>query len=92
MKNRGDKMTLMEKLLEAGYPKEDFYHHCSDLYIFETPLTQRIINKWFKEQGLDRTLFVNIFKDQITGSPMYDVAFQYYSIEDKVAKGGVRFA
>lgn len=85
-------MTLMEKLLEAGYPKEDFYHHCSDLYIFATPLTQRIINKWFKEQGLDRTLFVNIFKDQITGRPMYDVAFQYYSIEDKVAKGGVRFA
>ena len=85
-------MTLIEKLLEAGYPKMEFYHHCSDLYIFATPLTQRIINKWFEEQGLDRTLFVSVFKDQITGRSMYDVAFQYYNIEDEVVKGGTKFA
>lgn len=71
-------MTLMEKLVEAGYPKEDFYHHCSDLYIFVTPLTRRVINEWLKEQGLKREkFFLDIFKDQITGKLMYDVAFQY---------------
>lgn len=70
-------MTLMEKLVEAGYPKEDFFHHCSDLYIYANSMTQRVINEWFKEQQLDRTLFVSMFTDQITGKPMYDVAFQY---------------
>lgn len=71
-------MTLMEKLVEAGYPKEDFYHHCSDLYIFVTPLTRRVINEWLKEQGLKRDeFFLDTFKDQITGKLMYDVAFQY---------------
>lgn len=70
-------MTLMEKLVEAGYPKEDFFHHCSDLYIYANLMTQRVINEWFKEQQLDRTLFVSMFTDQITGKPMYDVAFQY---------------
>lgn len=71
-------MTLMEKLVEAGYPKEDFYHHCSDLYIFVTPLTRRVINEWLKEQGLEREeFFLDTFKDQITGKLMYDVAFQY---------------
>ena len=70
-------MTLMEKLVEAGYPQEHFYHHCSDLYVFVTPLTKRVIDEWFKEQQMDRTLFVSVFRDQITGRPMYDVAFQY---------------
>lgn len=70
-------MTLMEKLVEAGYPKEDFFHHYSDLYIYANSMTQRVINEWFKKQQLDRTLFVSMFTDQITGKPMYDVAFQY---------------
>ena len=70
-------MTLMEKLVEAGYPKEDFFHHCSDLYVYATPMTQRVINAWVKEQGLHRHLFVSTFTDQITGKMMYDVAFQY---------------
>ena len=26
--------TLMETLIDAGYPREEMYHHCSDLYIF----------------------------------------------------------
>ena len=69
--------TLMEALEEAGYPREQMFNHCSDLYVFVTPLTQRVINEWFKEQGYVRNLFVSTFKDQITGKPMYDVAFQY---------------
>ena len=30
-------MTLMEKLEAAGYPREEMYHHESDLYVFFTP-------------------------------------------------------
>ena len=70
-------MTLMEKLEAAGYPREEMYHHELDLYVFITPLTKRVIGEWFKENGLTRSLFVSTFRDQITGKPMYDVAFQY---------------
>lgn len=70
-------MTLMEKLIEAGYPKEEFFHHESDLYIYLTPQTKSVVDSWFKEQGLHRHLFVSTFTDQVSGRPMYDVAFQY---------------
>lgn len=70
--------TLMEMLIDAGYPKEDMYHHYSDLYIFVTPLTKKIVDKWYKERGLNREWHCPIFKDQITGRPMYDCAFQWY--------------
>ena len=79
-------MTLIEKLLEKGYPKEEIYHHESDLYIFVTPMPQKVVSEWFKEQNLNKGLFVSVFKDQITGKPMYDCAFQYYSFEGN--KGG----
>lgn len=52
-------------------------HPDYDLYVFLTPLTKRVIDEWFKENGLTRSLFVSTFRDQITGRPMYDVAFQY---------------
>lgn len=76
-------MTLMEKLEAAGYPQEEMYHHESDLYVFLTPLTKRVIDEWFKEEGLHRHLFVSTFRDQITGKPMYDVAFQYTPAFDR---------
>lgn len=69
--------TLLETLIEAGYPNEQVYQHYSDLYIFVTPLTKRIVDKWFKEKGLHRRLFVSTFQDQVTGRMMYDCAFQY---------------
>ena len=70
-------MTLMEKLEAAGYPREEMYHHELDLYVFITPLTKRVIDEWLQEEGFTRNLFVSTFRDQITGKPMYDVAFQY---------------
>ena len=78
--------TLMETLIDAGYPREEMYHHCSDLYIFWTPKTARIVDRWYKEHGLNRRLFVKPFKDQITGRPMLDCAFQYDVYWDEVAK------
>lgn len=68
---------LMRLLLEAGYPKEEMFNHCSDLYVYATPLTKQVITKWCKENGYKMDLFVKKFKDQITGRPMYDIAFQY---------------
>ena len=68
--------SLMEHLLESGYPPEDIDHHCSDLYVYVTPLTTRVIKAWLKYNGYTDTL-VQTFKDQITGRMMYDIAFQY---------------
>lgn len=76
-------MTLIEKLIEAGYPRKEMYHHCSDLYVFVTPETTKAINEWFKEQGYSKDLFVSRFKDNVTGKPMYDIAFQYYEEVDE---------
>lgn len=78
--------TLMETLIDAGYPREEMYHHCSDLYIFWTPKTARIVDRWYKEHGLNRTLLVKPFKDQITGRLMLHCAFQYDVYWDEVAK------
>lgn len=69
--------ALMEELVDAGYPAENFYHHRSDLYIFATPLTKRVVDNWFKKNGYHRHLFVSTFHDQVTGRLMYDIAFQY---------------
>lgn len=69
--------TLMEALEEAGYPREQMFNHYSDLYVFVTPLTNRVIDEWLKENGWHREPFITTFRDQITGRQMYDVAFQY---------------
>lgn len=70
--------TLIEALNAAGISRSEMAHHCSDLYVFVTPITTAVINEWFEVQGLAKDLFVSVFKDQITGRWMYDVAFQYY--------------
>ena len=79
--------SLMERLLEAGYPPEDIDHHYSDLYVYVTPLTTKVITEWADENGYDSNLrdgvFVQKFKDQITGRMMYDIAFQYIPSLDK---------
>ena len=69
--------SLMEQLLDAGYPRDQIFNHESDLYVFMTPLTQRVVNKWCADNGYAKHLFMEIFADQITGRPMYDIPFQY---------------
>ena len=68
--------SLMERLIEAGYPPEDIDHHDYDLYVYVTPLTTRVLKAWMKDNNYTDTL-VQTFKDQITGRMMYDIAFQY---------------
>lgn len=79
-------MTLMERLVGAGYPMEEMGHHRSDLYVYVTPLTRRVINEWFEEKGFNRDSFVSTFTDQVSGKPMYDVAFQYTPYWNAVAE------
>lgn len=74
--------TLLERLLDAGYPKTEIYHHMSDLYVFVTPLTTKIISEWCDENGYTMNLNCAKFVDQITGNMMYDCAFQYYEVEE----------
>ena len=81
-------VTLMERLLQVGYPPKHFFHHESDLYIYKTPVTTATINEWFKLQGLNKSLFVKEFAEQGTGRPMYDIAFQYTPYWDRVAEKG----
>ena len=69
--------SLMERLLEEGYPPEDIDHHDYDLYVYVTPLTTKIIKAWMKDNNYTDSL-IQKFRDQITGRMMYDVAFQYY--------------
>lgn len=71
--------TLMQRFIEAGYSAKDIFHHESDLYVFVTPITTRVINKWCKETGFTKDWHCPIFTDQITGKQMYDCAFQYYT-------------
>ena len=78
-----DKKPLIQMLLEAGYPKEDIHHHESDLYIYVTPLTTRVLRDWCLANGWNTQLIkddgylFSTFKCNITGRKMYDVAFQY---------------
>lgn len=75
--------SLMQMLEEAGYPREEMFHHESDLYIFVTPLTKRVLedwceaNRWNKRRLIGDDMMCSVFRDNITGRLMYDVAFQY---------------
>ncbi len=72
-----DDRPLMKLLLEAGYPAEEMDHHESDLYVYVTPLTTRVVESWCKAHGYSPDWHCPTFRDQITGRLMYDIAFQY---------------
>lgn len=68
---------LMLRIIDGGYPKNEIFNHESDLYVFVTPLTKKIIEEWCKEHNFNRTWHCPNFIDQITKRPMYDCAFQF---------------
>ena len=76
-------MNLMQMLIEAGYPKEDIHHHESDLYVYVTPLTTRVLkewceaNEWNVRMVKENSMLFSVFTDNTTGRKMYDIAFQY---------------
>lgn len=72
--------SMLEILLDSGYPKEEVFHHGSDLYIYVTPLTTKIVEEWCNLRQYNVNWHCPKFKDQITGKMMYDCAFQYYEM------------
>lgn len=64
-----------DRLLESGYPESDIYNHCSDLYIFVTPTTRALVSQCLNDGTLMNR--PEIFTDQVTRRPMYDLAFAY---------------
>ena len=68
---------LMKRLLDAGYPLEEMDHHESDLYVYVTPLTTKVIEQWCREHEYDRTWHCPTFFDQESGRLMFDCAFQF---------------
>lgn len=76
-----NKNNLLQRLLDAGYPKEEVFHHESDLYIFVTEQTTAILDQWLQDNGWmnlkNDPFLMSEFKDRITGRRMYDIAFQY---------------
>ncbi len=68
---------LMLRLLDAGYPLSEMDHHESDLYVYVTPLTRKIIEEWCKEHSFSRTWHCPTFRDAVTGKLMFDCVFQY---------------
>lgn len=83
------KKTLMQHLLDAGYPAEEIFHHESDLYIFATQKTKRIVSEWCKENDYSTELFMKLFHDNITGKLMYDIPFQYDPYWEEKCSGGM---
>lgn len=73
--------TLKQMLLDAGYPEIEMFQHYSDLCVFVTPVTTKVIDEWCNEHGYTKSWYCPKFKDQITGKPMYDCAFQWYEEE-----------
>ena len=67
------KKTLMQRLLDAGYPVEEIFHHESDLYVYATGKTKKVILEWCRENGYSPELFMKLFHDNETGKPMYDI-------------------
>lgn len=68
--------SLYRKLIEAGYPESDMDHHESDLYVYVTSVTTKVIDEHFKTKA-KRDTFVKKFRDNLTRRPMYDIAFAY---------------
>lgn len=80
-------MTLYELLLKNGYPKDEMFNHGSDLYVFKTDLTYKVITAWLKAQNYPWNRMVETFTDNVTGRPMYEIAFQYQPYWNNLLKG-----
>lgn len=70
--------SLMQRLIDAGYPKEDMDHHNSDLYVYVTPLTTKIISEWCNENKYTMDWHCpDEHPDGILGKPCPVCGYQY---------------
>lgn len=73
---------LMQRLLDAGYPQAQMCHHCTDLYVYVTPLTTAVIKQWCEDNGYAQDWNCPTFVDEVTGETMYECVFQYIGGEE----------
>ena len=69
--------TLMQELLEAGYPREQMFNHESDLYIYVTPLTTKVVEEFYQKKGWSVSWQAPTFHSETDGRLMYDCHFQF---------------
>lgn len=69
--------SLMARFIEAGLGKSDMFHHESDLYVYVTPVTEKIVTEYCKENGYDPKWMCPKFTSNIDGKRMYDCVFAY---------------
>lgn len=68
---------LMKMLKDAGVRPEDTDHHASDLYVYVTGTSRKVVREYNQTHtGLNK-LNYDIFRDNITSRRMYDFNFQY---------------
>ena len=72
-----DFRSLMKRLIDAGFTEKDMFHHYSDLYVYVTPESTKIVEEWCRERGFRRAWMCPMFRSNIDGKPMYDCAFAY---------------
>lgn len=70
---------LMERLIEAGYPREELRHKGKDLLIPVTPMTSKAIDEWCAAFGYYKPALVRTYTDESTRTEMYECAYQYRS-------------
>lgn len=68
---------LMKMLKDAGVKPEDTDHHATDLYVFVTDASNKAVEEYKKTHTGLHALNYEVFRDQITGKPMYDFWFQF---------------
>lgn len=69
--------TLMLELLDAGYPREQMFNHESDLYIYVTPLTTKVVEEFYEKKGWSVYWQAPTFWSETDGKLMYDCHFQF---------------
>lgn len=73
---------LQKRLIEAGYPKEEMFHHETDLYIYATPLTKKVVDKWCKKKALIENGIVLYLKTKLLVDQCMTVLFSM--IKEKI--------
>lgn len=69
--------SLMKRLISAGYPVSEMFHHELDLYVYVTPLSERVVREWCSDFKYSRKHMCPMFVSNIDGRLMYDCAFAY---------------
>ena len=69
--------SLMKRLLDAGYPKTEMRHYCSSLFVYPSPLVERVLDEDCEKNAVTREDFVMQFYDSFSAKIMWELCAQY---------------